>query len=473
MKHRIAGGSWASIVLLSLGCTAGPDYQEPAVQSAGAYENAPQEGLTPDPAIVAWWREFGDPKLDDLIGRAVKGNYSVRAATALLRETRALYAQENYDLAPTVTAHAAYTRELQSNALLPGLSRSDRSFGFWNPGFDATWELDLFGHVRRSVEAASSEVGAAEATRRDVILTLLAEVARNYFEWRGAGYRLEIARKNALNQDETLRLTTARFEGGRGTELDVSRARAELKSTLALLPPIETDVARAKNRLAVLLGEQPTGFSLNSGTPAPPDPLPKLVAIGKPEDLLRRRPDIRQAERRLAAATARIGVATADLFPRVTFSGTLGPQASTIPGLFQAGSAAYTLGPKITWAFLDLGRVAETIRAADAHAEAELNRYQQTVLLALEETENALVQFGRERARQDALVEAVAASERAALLADARYQGGAADFLTTLDAQRTVLNLQLQLAETQTRTVTALIALYKALGGGWELDTPK
>jgi multidrug efflux system outer membrane protein len=472
MKHRLAGGAMLPVVLVALGCTVGPDYQKPDIQTAATYENSPQDGLSPDPVIVAWWREFGDPTLDELIDRAARGNYSVRTATSLLREARALYAQENYELAPIVTAQASYTRELQSNALLPGISRSDRSFGFWNPGFDATWELDLFGHVRRSVEAASAEVGAAEASRRDVLQSLLAEVARNYFEFRGARYRLEIARKNAQNQEETLRLTIARFEGGRGTELDVSRARAEFKSTQALLPPIETDLARAKNRLAVLLGEQPAGFSLSPKNPAPPDPLPKLVAIGKPGDLLRRRPDIRLAERRLAASTARIGVATADLFPRVTFSGTLGPQASTIPGLFQAGSAAYTLAPKITWAFLDLGRVAATIRAADARAQADLNQYQQTVLLALEETENALVQFGRERVRQDALVEAVAASERAAVLADARYQGGAADFLATLDAQRTVLNLQIQLAESQTRTVTALIALYKALGGGWELGAP-
>jgi multidrug efflux system outer membrane protein len=198
------------------------------------------------------------------------------------------------------------------------------------------------------------------------------------------------------------------------------------------------------------------------------DTLPKMVAIGTPADLLRRRPDIRAAERRLAAATARIGVATADLFPRVTFTGTFGPQAPTIAGLFRSGAAAYTMGPSLSWAALDLGKVAARIRAAGAHAEADLHGYEQTVLLALEETENALVQFGRERARRDALVEAVQASEQAAALADTRYQAGAADFLTTLDAQRTVLSLQMQLAESRTRTVTALVALYKALGGGWE-----
>ena len=322
--------------------------------------------------------------------------------------------------------------------------------------------------MRREREASDAEVGLVEATRRDVLLSLLAEVARHYFEYRGARYRLEVARKNAQVQDETLKLTVARLEGGRGTELDVARARAELKSTTALIPPIEADAARAKNRLAVLLGRQPSEFAIDLDEAGWTDAIPKLVAIGKPEDLLRRRPDIRAAERRLAAATARIGVATADLFPRVTFTGTLGPQAPTIPGLFRSGAAAYSLGPSISWAALDLGKVAARIRAAGAHAEADLNGYEQTVLLALEETENALVQFGRERTRRDALVEAVQASGQAAALADARYQAGAAEFLTTLDAQRTVLSLQMQLAESRTRTVTSLVALYKALGGGWE-----
>jgi multidrug efflux system outer membrane protein len=355
-----------------------------------------------------------------------------------------------------------------SNAtFLSGVSRDARTFGYFDVGFDAAWELDLFGRVRREREAAGAERGVTEATREDVLRTLMAEVARNYFEHRGAQVHLEVARKNAEVQAETLRITVARYEGGRGTDLDVSRARAELKSTLALIPPIETDAARAKNRLAVLLGRQPADFVLAPAVLS--DRLPELIAIGKPEDLLRRRPDIRAAERRLAASTARIGVATADLFPRVTLTGSLGPQAPTIPGLFQSGAAAYTFGPSIRWAALDLGKVEARIRAAGARAEADLQTYEQTVLLALEETENALVEFGRQRARRDQLVEAVQASEQAASLADARYQGGATDFLTTLDAQRTVLSLQIQLAESRTRTMTALVALYKALGGGWEV----
>jgi multidrug efflux system outer membrane protein len=457
----------AALVLAAWGCTVGPDYARPETPSAPAYENAPQTGLAQDPAPSSWWREFGDARLNELIDQAVAGNRDVRSATALLREARALYDLETWSLLPSVTAHADYNRQMFSNAtFLSGVSRDARTFGYFSAGFDAAWEIDVFGRVRREREAAGAETGVAAATREDVLNSLLAEVARNYFEHRGAQAHLEVARKNAEVQAETLRLTVARYEGGRGTDLDVSRARAELKSTLALIPPIETDAARAKNRLAVLLGRQPSGFALVAAPLS--DRLPSVIAIGKPEDLLRRRPDIRAAERRLASATARIGVATADLFPRVTFTGSLGPQAQTLPGLFQSGAAAYTFGPSIRWAALDLGKVAARIRAADARAEADLNAYEQTVLLALEETENALVEFGRQRARRDQLIEAVQASEQAASLADTRYQAGATDFLTTLDAQRTLLSLQLQLAESRTRTVTALVALYKALGGGWE-----
>ena len=459
----------ALLLLLSSGCTVGPDYERPETPAAPTFDNAAQDGLAADPTVVDWWRELGDPRLVRLIERAVAGNRDVRIAEALLRESRALYAQEKFNLAPTVTAHGAYTRQMLSNAtFLENVPRDDRTFGYYELGFDAFWEIDLFGRVRRSIEAGAAEVEAAEATRRDVLLSLLAEVARTWTDLKGARFGARVARQNAEVQEETLRVTIARFEAGRGTEFDVERARTDLQSTLAIVPPYEAQEIEARNRLAVLLGELPSGFRVDVGEPGPPEPLPARVALGKPEDLLRRRPDIRRAERRLAAATARIGVATADLFPRLTIGGTYGPQAPTVPGLFQAGAAAYTFGPHLSWAAFDLGRVAARIRAADARAEADLHLYHLTVLQAVEEVENAMARFGRERARRDALAEAVASSERAAALADVRYQAGAVDVLVTLDARRVVLRLQIQLAESQTRTVTALIALYKALGGGWE-----
>jgi multidrug efflux system outer membrane protein len=467
MNARIA---LAALALVAGGCKVGPNYEEPQTSTASTYQNGAQPGFSEDPAASAWWSEFRDPRLDDLLKRAVAGNRDVRAATALLREARAFVSEASWGHFPTGGVKADYTRQLLSRAtFLEGLSKEERTFGYFTAGFDAAWELDLFGRVRRQQEAAEAEEGVAVATRRDVLQSLLAEVARNYFEYRGARLRLEVAKKNADLQEQTLQLAIARQEGGRGTELEVAGARAEVRSTQALIHPIEAEAAKAKHRLAVLLGLQPQQFSIDSDPPGAADALPDAVAIGKPEDLLRRRPDIRAAERRLAAATARIGVATADLFPRVTIGGTVGPQATTVSGLFQSGAMAYSVTPTISWAIFDLGRVAAQIRAADARAEADLHRYEQTVLLALEETENALVEFGRERARRDALVEAVAASERAASLADVRYQAGAADFLTTLIARRTGLILEMQLSESRTRTRTALVALYKALGGGWEV----
>jgi multidrug efflux system outer membrane protein len=467
MSTRLA---LATLLLLVAGCEVGPDYKTPETPTPTAYEGVLQEGVSADPVVQEWWRGFNDPILDELLKRALAGNRPLRAAEAAIREARALKGEVTFNLAPIVTSHASYTRQLEAQALLPGVPRSERTFAFWNPGFDATWEIDLFGRVRRSIEAASAEVEVAEASWRDVQVSLLAEVARTYFEGKGARYRLDVARRNAVNQEATLKYTVSRFEGGRGTELDVAQARADLESTRAIIPPIEAEAIQAKNRLATLLGVPASNFSFVLPEPATPGRIPPLVAVGTPEDLLRRRPDIRAAERRLAATTALIGVATADLFPRLTFNGTFGPQATSIPALFQAGSAAYLFGPTLTWAAFDLGRVNERIKAADARAEADLARYEETVLEALEDTENALAQFGRNRSREAALVDAVAAAQRATSLANDRFQGGAADFLAVLVAQRTALSLELQLADVRTQTVLSLIAVYKALGGGWRSE---
>ena len=345
----------------------------------------------------------------------------------------------------------------------------DRDIELYDVGFDASWELDFFGRVRRSIEASSAAVGAAEASRQDVIVSLLAEVARNYFELRGAQNRLAVARRNAENQRQTLDLTIALLEGGRGTELDTSRAEAQLTSTLASIPPLETTVKQAMYRLGVLIGQQPTALEAELSEPLPLPALPTLVALGKPDDLLRRRPDIRVTERNLAAATANIGVATADLFPRITFTGSVALQAGSFVGLVKGGSDTFAIGPGIFWAAFDLGRVRARIRAADARTEAALAQYEQRVLLALEETENALVSFTRQQARRDLLQASAQASEKAQNLARQRYQFGVADFLTVLDAERTLLEAQDRLADSETLTATALVAVYKALGGGWEI----
>jgi multidrug efflux system outer membrane protein len=445
----------------------GPNYQQPPLQAPAAFANQTQEGLSTEGVETLWWRGFQDHTLNQLVDQALAHNHDLRVATARLREARSLRLETTFDRYPTVTSQASYTRQRLSEAVAP--AGGDRDIELYDAGFDASWELDFFGRVRRSIEASTAVVEAAEASRQDVVLILLAEVARNYFEVRGTQNQLAVARRNAENQRQTLDLTIALLQGGRGTELDTSRAEAQLTSTLATIPPLETAVKQAIYRLGVLIGQQPTALEPELSEPLPLPSLPTLVALGRPNDLLRRRPDIRVTERNLATATADIGVATADLFPRVTFTGSVALQAGSFVGIGKGGSDTFTIGPGIFWAAFDLGRVRARIRAADARTEAALAQYEQRVLLALEETENALVDFTRQQARRDLLRASAQASERAQNLARQRYQFGVADFLTVLDAERTLLEAQDRLAASETQTATALVAVYKALGGGWEI----
>jgi NodT family efflux transporter outer membrane factor (OMF) lipoprotein len=427
--------------------------------------------MTPAPTAVTWWQGFNDPRLDSLVAQAVTNNPDLRIATAHVLEARALRMGAVADFFPIANANAGWTKSLASEDSSPfALPRSQRELSLYNAGFDATWELDLFGHVRRGVQADTAVVAATVATRQDVLVTLISEVARNFFELRGAQNQLAVARGNVENERENLDIALAKFKAGRTTELDTARARAQLDATLALIPPVEASIKHAIYRLSVLIGQQPTALESELAPAAPIPALPPLVNIGNPAELLRRRPDIRSAESALAAATARIGVETSDLFPRVTFNGNLGVQASEFTSLAKGSSDTYSFGPSITWAALDLGHVLARIKAANARADAELASYEKTVLNALEETENALVDFGHEQVRRDYLRTSDRSATQALTLARQRYDSGIADFLTVLDAQRSQLAIQAQLASSETRTATSLVAIYKALGGGWEIE---
>jgi len=449
-------------------CAVGPDYKTPATDAGQAFANIGHPEFSEQGVEVVWWKLFEDKGLTELVDQTVQHNRNLQAARANLREARALYLDAGLNLAPTVTSHANYTEQKRSVGALNNLTYAPRELKLYSAGFDAFWEVDFFGRVRRNVEASSDEVDAQEANLRDLGVSLIAEVARNYFELRGLQQQLAVAKKNAGNQAQTLEITRVRLEGGRGTELDTSRATAQLDSTLSTIPPLDNAIHQAMHRLGVLTGQLPGTLTEKLSQPAPLPKIPKTINIGRPVELLRRRPDIRIAERGLAAATARIGVATADLFPRVTFVGTLSLEATTLSGVGAVGSDAYSVGPKISWAALDLGRVYARIKAADARAEASLAQYEQTVLSALEETENALVNYNRERSRRELLTSAAQASERAHELAHLRFAEGVSDFLTVLDTELRLLQDQDRLAQSQTATATALAALYKALGGGWE-----
>lgn len=470
IRRTAHGAALLPALALAACATVGPDYAPPETARADGFANADPAHFSVERVEAQWWSRFEDPALDALVQRALAANHDIRVATARVREARAIYRETALDRLPAVTTSAAARYEQLSETQAPGLTREERELDTYSLGFDAFWELDFFGRVRRAAEAADAEAAAAEAGLRDARVTVIAEVARNYFTWRGAAQRLAVARRNLENQTKTLDLTELRLDAGRGTELDTARARAQFNATAAIIPLFEVAAKEAEHRLAVLLGERPGALAL----PAPEDlaPLAGSFPIGSPAELLRRRPDIRGAERLLASATARVGVTTADLFPRVTLTGFLGFVAGRTGDVGRSGSEAWFAAPALTWAAFDLGSVRARLRASEARADAALAQYEQTVLRALEETENGFVGFGRQRARLVSLREAAQASARAAELARLRFNEGVSDFLALLDAERTLLDAEDRVAQAETDTYTALVAVYKALGGGWEVCEP-
>jgi len=459
----------AAVTLLALGCAVGPDYHEPAQETPAAF-GATAAQYTSERVAPAWWEQFGDPTLVGLIQDAIANNLDLRIALANLNLARAIRTETALTLAPIVTGGGGYEKQRLSRAQLRGADTSKRDFTFWDLGFDALWEVDVWGRIRREVEADTANVELRQATLDDALVSVVAEVGRAYFELRGRQAELEVARRNADNQQQTYELTSTLLEEGRGTELDTASAQTQLEATRALVPPLETSIQADIHRLGVLTGRLPTALTPDLGAPAPIPAPPAEIAVGDPGSLLRRRPAIRAAERNLAGATAEIGVATADLFPRVTFVGSLGVDASTASGLFGAGSGTSSFGPRLQWAAFDLGRVYARIRQTDASAEGALALYQSTVLQALEETENALVAYRNQLRTTESLRESARASAKAAELARLRYMDGISDFLTQLDAERRMLEAQERLAESETRSATGLVGVYKALGGAWQIS---
>jgi multidrug efflux system outer membrane protein len=452
-------------------CAVGPNYHRPVTSVPPQFVNIGEPGFNGGEVEARFWTLFDDSKLDKLVNDALAENKDLKRAQANLRASRATRRLAGFDLFPTVNAAGAYTRERESRNQLPAIISQERTLDDADVGFDAFWELDFFGRVRRGVEAARADEQAAAAGLRDAQVTVTAEVARNYFVLRGLQDQLAVAVRNADNQNQTLNLTKVRLEAGRGTELDSARAEAQLKQTLASIPPLESSVATTIYRLSVLTGRLPDALSSELATPQPIGKLPQLNTVGDPAALLRRRPDVRVAERTLAGSTARIGVAVGDYFPKVTFNGSIGYDAATFGGLGKTGSDTYSFGPSISWAAFDLGRVKTRVDIAKAVTDADLAAYESSVLGALEETEGALITYGRAQSRRDLLTQSANASERAADLALQRFQGGLTDFVNVLEAERDALTIEDSLAQSRTQTATALVAVYKALGGGW-LDEP-
>ncbi|MGI9213918.1 MAG: efflux transporter outer membrane subunit [Methylococcaceae bacterium] len=456
------------ITLLLTACKAGPDYQAP-VQSYPAHFTHDLNDTQRISAIeTRWWGHFDDALLTTLVEQTLSNNLDVRMASARLVEARGLLTLTGLELLPGVSTHTNYTAQKRSLDALNGRNFVPRDLELFNAGFDATWEVDLFGRLRRRVEVSEAQMEISRAERRDIIVSVIAETVRNYLLLRGAQAERSVALANLANQQEVLSITQVQLEAGKATDLDTARIRELLSVTRAGLPELDTQEAQAIHRISVLTGQLPGALQDTLSVTQDLPTLTHELNPGAPEDLIRRRPDIRSAEQKLKAATANIGVITAELFPRLSFNGNFSLESRTLLGLGGPGSESFLAGPRLTWAAFDLGRVKTRIKAANAEADVALADYQQTVLSALEDTENALVNFAGQRTRLIALKEASSASLEARRLTQLRFESGVGDFMSVLDAERRVLEDERQRIRGQTATLTALLTVYKALGGGWE-----
>lgn len=450
-------------------CAVGPDYERPDVPAQETFARDDAVHFTNAAMDAEFWRSLGDPLLTSLVDDALAANHDLRIALARYDRARALLGEASLDRFPTVTAGATAADQRASAGQLPGATRADRDVDSYDAAIAAAWELDFFGRVRRNVQGQRAEAAASAADVAVAQVAVVAELAQSYFRLRGLQQQLHVARSNADNQRGSLELVQARLDAGSGTQLDVAQAESQLENTLALIPALESEIAVAAHRIAVLTGRPPAALIAELEQAAPLPALPAQLPAGTPGELLRRRPDVLAAERRLAAATARIGVATADLFPRFTLAGLIGTQALETGALFERDSETRTVALGVDWTFLDVGRVRARIAAADADAAGNLASYEQTVLRALEETENALMRYARLQRERRHLEAAAAAGNEAARLARLRFDGGVADFLQVLDAERAQLETEDRLVQAETRSAVALVALYRSMAGGWPM----
>src|SRR5271163_1953222 len=473
----------AVVLLTSAGCMVGPNYEPPAMRIPAHWEGADEvtksqasEEANSGPA--QWWRAFNDPILDELIEQALSSNLDEKIAIARIREERAYVVISRAGLLPSVDTSDSYTRQRYSAntpfGFFPQLLPRDDNI--YEAGFDASWELDVFGGIRRGVEASKADLTASIEDARDVRVTLLAEAARDYVAVRALERRIQIAKANLRDQNDSLKLAQARFEQGFAPELDVFQARSLLETTQAQVPELESELAQTVHRIGVLLGREPDALEAELSDMAPipgiadPDAIAVRIPPGLPSELLRRRPDIRAAEREVAAATARIGVATADLYPKFSITGTAGLESISTGDFFFGTSRMWQVGPSMTWPIFEGGRIRANIEVRNAQEEQALLSYRKTVLNALAEVEDALVAYAKERTRHQALAASAEDFKRSALLARDRYEEGYDTYLDVLEAQRSLYTAQDALAQSDQQIVDDLIAIYKALGGGWETD---
>lgn len=457
-----------AILSLAACATVGPDYSTPKTPLPSAWRTKPVAVPSTDVhALAHWWTLLDDPILSNLVTRAVADGLDARAAEARVREARARRAVAGADRFPTLTTSAAASRTRTRQQNLPQTTTN-----LYSLGFDASWEADVFGGKRRALEAADASLEATQEDLRDVLVTLVAEVALNYTEVRAFQARLAIAQANLTAQTEIYDIVRWRLEAGLTTQLDVDQAMFNLEQTRAQIPTLRTGLEQAKNRLAVLLGQPPGSLAEILAKPEPVPVAPLAVAVGVPAEVLRRRPDVRRAERQLAAQTAQVGVATAARYPNFALIGSIGLEALSLSNFFSAATRTAQLAGNASWTLFDAGRLRESVEVQNALQEQALVRYEASVLGALNDVENALVAYAGEQDRLQSLQTAATAAERASTLARQQYTAGLIDFQSVLDSQRSVLSLQDQVASSRAEATSDLIRLYKALGGGWTPETP-
>jgi outer membrane protein, multidrug efflux system len=464
MKALIPRPLKISLLALALSaCAVGPDYRAPHTAPAQLLSLAATEHDR-GRFEAAWWQQFDDPALDQLVQQSLRENRELRVAFARLRAARAIRDDVANDRLPTVTGRASGTL---GKAQQPGVSEQRVSSERYDLGLDMAWELDLFGRLQRQLEASEAQIEVVEADYYQLQVSLIAELVEAYGRLRGAQLREAIARENLGNQRESRGIVEQLRDAGVGSELDVLRSEARLAAVEASVPQLQGEQLRARNRIATLLGQRPEQLTLDlSARPLPA--IAKALPVGDPAELLRRRPDVRAAERRLAAASANIGVTSAELFPRVSLSGFLGFTAGRGSQLGASAAQAWGLAPSISWAAFDLGSVRARLRGAKADAEGALANYEQQVLLALEETENAFNDYAKSQQQLLALLRQSEASRAAAEQAAIRYREGTVDFLVLLDAERERLAAEDAQAQAEVELYRGIVAIYKALGGGWQ-----
>ncbi len=474
---RIGGyGIAAACLLLAAGCMVGPDYHVPTVKAptqwAGlaAASSDDTSIATPEAAALAdWWKNFHDPELDSLIERAIRSNLTLKQAQSRILQAREARTVAGAGLLPTASASSSVSNS-RSGVTVGSSAQTiaPKARNLFQDGLDATWELDFFGGVRRGIEAADANVEAAVEDGRDSVVTLTAEVALNYIELRGLQQQIAVAQKNIEAERQTADITHRRFDVGFASRLDTANADAQVATTQSQIPSLQASAQQTIYGLSVLLGLEPAALQAELTPQGEIPPTPPVVPVGLPSDLLQRRPDIRRAEAQLHSATAQIGVATADLFPKFSLTGSGGQQGLSVGSLGSLASRFWSAGPSVTLPIFNAGKIRANIRQQNAVQQQALLAYQQTVLTSLQDVENALIAYAKEQQHRAALSAAVSANHTAVDLSMRLYTSGQGDFLNVLTAQRDLYSNEDALVQSDRAIDTDLVALYKALGGGWE-----